>query len=129
VVVGLRGVARQAGPRSRPRHFDTLARERAAGVRAELLEVAAALERAADPAPDVLATLWWLLTDGCSSPLLNTNVPAEKLPAALDLVRADLDRAEAVRDDAGEGQRSNVGEAGWPGGAQRSKRGQREPRV
>ena len=71
-----------------------LLRERAAAVRPQLLEVAAALERAPDPPPEVMQTLRRLLTDGCTSPLWNEDVPAGELAATLEQARAELNWAE-----------------------------------
>ena len=94
LVAALRSVARQAGAHAKPRRGDLLLRERAAAVRPQLLEVAATLERAPDPPPEVMQTLRRLLTDGCTSPLWNEDVPAGELAAALEQARAELNWAE-----------------------------------
>jgi hypothetical protein len=91
LVAGLRSVAKLAGPRARPRRGDLLIRDRAVAVRAELLAVAAGLERTVDPPREVLDTVHWLLTDGCTSPLWNEDVPAERLVAALQRIQAELE--------------------------------------
>jgi hypothetical protein len=91
LVKGLRSVSRRAGTSGRARRFEVLLCERAAAVRSDLLEVAAALERVVDPDPSTLSTLRWLLTDGCTSPLYNPAVPGGDLAAILDLVRSELD--------------------------------------
>jgi hypothetical protein len=96
LVACLRSVARRAGTSARPRHFEVLLRNRAALVRPQLLEVAAALERVADPEPGTLQTLRSLLTDGCASPLLNAAVPSAELISALDRVSVQLEAREAV---------------------------------
>jgi hypothetical protein len=69
-----------------------LLHHRAAGVRAELLELAIALERAQDPAPESVAALHRLLADGCGSPLYNADVPARELHATIRRVGAGLVR-------------------------------------
>ena len=91
LVAGLRRVARRAGTAAKPRRYEVLLRNRAALVRPQLLEVAAALERVAEPDPDTLRTLRWLLTDGCTSPLFNSDVPTAELMAALDRVWVQLE--------------------------------------
>lgn len=94
LAAGLRSVARRANTHERGRRYEILLRERAIAVRPQLLEVAAALGRVAHPEPDTLQTLRWLLTDGCTSPLYNPDVPAAQLPAILDRVQAELDARE-----------------------------------
>jgi len=94
LVAGLRSVARQAGSRSHPRRGDLLLRDRAIAARDELLAVAAALERGVDPPQEVMDALRWLLTDGCTSPLWNPDVPAARLAEALEHTHTRLDRAE-----------------------------------
>ena len=94
LVDDLRSVARRAGTGARPRRVDVLLRNRAALVRPQLLEVAAALERVSDPEPETLRTLQWLLTDECASPLFNVHVPTTELMAALDRAWLQLDARE-----------------------------------
>jgi hypothetical protein len=84
LVRGLRSTARRANTRARARRYEVLLCERATSVRSQLLEVAATLERVPDPEPDTLETLRWLLTDGCTSPVYNADVPIAELSAALD---------------------------------------------
>jgi len=91
LVGGLRSVARRSHTAARVRRYDVLLYERAAAARAHLLELAATLERVAHPQPETLQALRWLLTDGCTSPLYNPDVPAAQLPAALDRIQAELD--------------------------------------
>ncbi len=55
-----------------------------------LLEVAALLECAADPGAEAVATVQWLLTNGCESPLYNPDVPAAQLGAVLEHVATGL---------------------------------------
>jgi len=98
LVAALRSVARQAGTHATPRRGDLLLRDRAAGVRPQLLELAAALERVAEPPSETLRTVRWLLTDGCTSPLWNPDVPAAVLGPALDQLCAELSWAEAEGD-------------------------------
>lgn len=95
LVAGLRRVARRAGTAAKPRRYEVLLRNRAALVRPQLLEVAAALERVAEPNPDTLSTLRWLLTDGCASPLFNSDVPTTELMAALDRVWVQLEAQDS----------------------------------
>jgi hypothetical protein len=94
LVGGLRSVARRANTRPRASRYEVLLCERASTVRPQLLEVAASLERAADPEPDTLEALRSLLTDGCTSPLYNPEVPAAHLLTILDRVQAELDARE-----------------------------------
>jgi hypothetical protein len=91
LVGGLRSVARRSHTAARARRYDVLLYERAAAVRPQLLQSAATLDRVTHPQPETLETLRWLLTDGCSSPLYNPDVPAAQLPAALDRIQAELD--------------------------------------
>jgi hypothetical protein len=96
LVAGLRTVARRAGTAAKPRRYEVLLRNRAALVRPQLLEVAAALERVAEPDPDTLRTLRWLLTDGCASPLFNSDVPTAELTAALDRAWVQLEAEDST---------------------------------
>jgi hypothetical protein len=90
LVKGLRRVARRAGSPAPARRFEVLLCDRAAAVRFELLDLAALLQRTRNPHPAAIATLRWLLTDGCESPLYNRDVPASRLTPALDEVRTAL---------------------------------------
>jgi hypothetical protein len=67
---------------------------RAAAVRPLLLEVAA-LVQSADPSDEAMATLHWLLANGCESPLYNPDVPAVELAAVLERVARGLRAAES----------------------------------
>jgi hypothetical protein len=96
LVEGLRRAARRAGTAAKPRRYEVLLRNRAALVRPQLLEVAAALERVAEPDPDTLGTLRWLLTDGCASPLFNSDVPTAELIATLDRVWVQLEAEDST---------------------------------
>jgi hypothetical protein len=107
VVRSLRRIASRA-EESNPiaRYGQPLLQYRAAAVRSELLEIAAALERAQSPAPASVATLRELLTNGCDSPLYNPDIHVSELRATLNHARAglwgqDAPRPEAIRDDAG----------------------------
>ena len=90
----LRSVARTGNIRGRARRYEVLLCERAASVRPQLLEVAATLERLPDPEPDTLEALRSLLTDGCTSPLYNPDVPAQQLYEALGRIGAALSARE-----------------------------------
>jgi hypothetical protein len=63
---------------------------RAAAVRTELVEIAAALERAQNPDPASVATLRELLANGCDSPLYNPDIHVSELHATLHHIRAAL---------------------------------------
>jgi hypothetical protein len=63
---------------------------RVAAVRTELLETAAALERAQNPAPASVETLRELLANACDSPLYNPDIHVSELHATLHHVRAGL---------------------------------------
>ena len=144
LVAGLRNVARRAGTGARPRQFDALLRNRAALVRPQLLQVAAALERVAEPDPETVRTLHWLLTDGCASPLFNERVPTAELMVVLDRAWRQLEACEggmpraprtvslAPDQERGAGAAPRRGYAGgldggsggsWATGAARHKRG------
>ena len=90
----LRSVSRRAATPPRARRFDVLLCDRALAVRAELLEVAAALERTPQPSGRTLEALRQLLRDGCASPLYNPTVPEERLKTALDHIRIELQAGE-----------------------------------
>ena len=94
LVAGLRSVARRANTGGRARRYEVLLCERAASVRSQLLAMAATLERVSNPEPETLDRLRWLLTDGCTSPLYNPDVPETHLLAALDRIEAELDTRE-----------------------------------
>src|SRR5438874_1358496 len=76
VVGGLRRLARRSGISPRAQRSEVLLCDRAEAVRTELLELAAVLQAASDPPPEVIAALHELLADGCSSPLYNAEVPS-----------------------------------------------------
>jgi hypothetical protein len=72
-----------------------LLHERVALVRADLLDIAALLERERHPDPGCVLALHRLLTDGCASPLYNHDVHPSELRATLYYVRARLGAAPA----------------------------------
>jgi hypothetical protein len=72
------------------RHREALLHYRVAAVRADLLEIAAILERTQTPNPDCLAILNELLSNGCDSPLYNPRIPVSELHATLDDIRSGL---------------------------------------
>jgi hypothetical protein len=72
------------------RRHDVLLHYRAAVVRTELLELAAALERSRAPDPDCIAALQALLATGADSPLYNRNIHVSELLATLDYVHSGL---------------------------------------
>ncbi len=76
--------------RDRSRRFEVLLRDRVALVRPDLLELAVLLERADDPDPTCVATLFELLRNGCDSPLYNPAVHESELRATLYFARAAL---------------------------------------
>jgi hypothetical protein len=106
IVQWLRRTANQAGQRDPiARRRQPLLHYRAAAVRSDLLEIAAALERAPNPAPASVATLGELLANGCDSPLYNPDIHVSELRATLDRVRAglwgqDSPRPAAIGDNA-----------------------------
>jgi hypothetical protein len=91
IVQWLRRTANRApdpGPIRRRR--EALLHYRAAAVRTDLLEIAAALERTHDPDPAIVATLHELLANGCDSTLYNPSIHASELHATLHGVRSRL---------------------------------------
>jgi hypothetical protein len=90
VVQGLRAVARRSGEVGWRRRRELLLHDRAASVRTDLLQIAVLLETARDPDPACVAELRQLLTDGCTSPLLNRDVHASELRATLYYARRRL---------------------------------------
>lgn len=72
------------------RRREALLHYRAAAVRTDLLEIAAALERTHDPDPAIIATLRELLANGCDSPLHNQDIHVSELHATLHGVRSRL---------------------------------------
>jgi hypothetical protein len=75
------------------RRREVLLCDRVAVARTDLLEIAAVLEQADDPDPARVAALRDLLSDGCESPLYNTDVHLSELWATLYYVRSGLWRA------------------------------------
>jgi hypothetical protein len=65
------------------RRRELLLYDRVAGVRGDLLELAALLEQADDPDPACVSELRRLLRDGCQSPLYNRDVHTSELRATL----------------------------------------------
>ena len=91
IVHWLRRTANRAEePHPIARRRQPLLHYRAAAVRTELLEIAAALERAQNPDPAAVATLRELLANGCDSPLYNPDIHVSELHATLHHVRAGL---------------------------------------
>lgn len=91
IVSWLRRTANRAEePDSIARRRQPLLHYRAAAVRTELLEIAAALERAQNPDPASVETLRELLANGCDSPLYNPDIHVSELHATLHHVRAGL---------------------------------------
>jgi hypothetical protein len=72
------------------RRFEVVLHDRVHDFRAELLEIAALLERTSRPDPDCVGALHRLLTDGCESPLYNRDVHPSELRATLHHVRSRL---------------------------------------
>jgi hypothetical protein len=72
------------------RRNDVLLHYRAAAVRTELLELAAALERASAPDPDCIAALQALLANASDSPLYNPEIHFSELLTTLEYVRSGL---------------------------------------
>lgn len=88
---GMRAVARAAAGRSPPPTWAILLRSRAVPLRAELLEVAAMVERAQQPDVACMAALSSLLRDGGTSPLYNPAIDPRELAETLDYVRRGLE--------------------------------------
>jgi hypothetical protein len=85
VVHWLRRTAnRTEEPHPIARRRQPLLHYRAAAVRTQLLEIAAALERAQNPDPADVATLRELLANGCHSPLYNADIHVSELHATLN---------------------------------------------
>lgn len=83
VIKGLRSVARHCTVSAKAKRCEVLLRDRAYAVRGDLLRVSALVDIAAEPDPGTVATLRRLLTDGCTSPLYNPAIPAERLHQVL----------------------------------------------
>ncbi len=85
------GLRRTAAPTQPPRRFDTcpVLTDRVAPVRAELFELADALERTNDLDPPSVALIHELLTNACS-PLYNPNLPAGDLHAAISCAHSGI---------------------------------------
>jgi hypothetical protein len=85
-----RTASRTEEPHPITRRRQPLLHYRAAVVQTELLEIAAALERAQNPAPAAVATLHELLANGCDSPLYNADIHVSELHATLHYIRVAL---------------------------------------
>lgn len=85
------GLRRTADPNQPPTRFDPcpILSDRAQAVRAELLELADALEQTPTPDPASVAQLRELLTSG-TSPLYNPNLPASDLHTTLTRAGAGI---------------------------------------
>jgi hypothetical protein len=94
----VRWLRRTAGYDHEPHPFarrrETLLHYRVAAVRADLLEIAAMLERAPDPDPASVTALCDLLARGCDSPLYNSDIHISELIATLHYVGAGLGQSE-----------------------------------
>jgi hypothetical protein len=89
----LRRTARHTQPTSSlARRRATLLHYRVAVVRADLLEIAALLERARDVDPACLTELHELLANGCDSPLYNADIHISELHATLHHIRGSIVR-------------------------------------
>jgi hypothetical protein len=98
---GMRAVARAAADQSPPSRWAILLRSRAVPLRAELLEVAAMVERAQQPDVACIAALRNLLRDGRTSPLYNPATDPRELAETLDYVRRELEPDAPPRVSAG----------------------------
>ncbi|MGH2891877.1 MAG: hypothetical protein ACRDPM_01225 [Solirubrobacteraceae bacterium] len=87
-------MSRRAHTPPRARRFDVLLCDRAMAARPQILEIAAALERAAEPSAGTLAALRRLLRDGCASPLYDRAIPEQRLWDVLNQVRLELQASE-----------------------------------
>jgi hypothetical protein len=67
--------------------------DRVAAVRADLLELADLLEHTDEPDPACVAELCRLLSDGCQSPLYNSDAHVSELKATLYYARSGLERS------------------------------------
>jgi len=97
VADALVAVARRSGPRARGRRHGELLVHRAVAVRPQLLELSAMLRSTSDLDDGTVEMLRALLIDGCTSPLFNPDVPAERLSSVLTQARLALITAGAPR--------------------------------
>lgn len=89
----LRRTARQRPSRDPiRRRYELLLTDRVIAVRAELLEIAAALDQCDEPNAEAVDAAYNLLTHGYDSPLYNADVHPSELRATLYYVRASLAR-------------------------------------
>jgi hypothetical protein len=91
---GLRAVCKAAADQTPGVTWSVLLRSRAVPLRAELLELAAMLERAQDPDWACVAALRELLRDGARSPLYNPALDPRQLAVILGQTRASLQARE-----------------------------------
>lgn len=91
----------------RRRHLPLL-RDRVTAVRADLLEIAALLDRVDNPDGGILALLRALLTDGCDSPLYNDEIHTSELRATLYYIRRQLDATVPTRADSPSVERTGL---------------------
>ena len=73
--------------------------DRVAGVRGDLLEIAAMLEWATDPDPECVAGLYRLLRDGCDSPLYNRDIHPSEMQTTLYYAKQTLIEPRGHRHD------------------------------
>jgi hypothetical protein len=92
---------RRRRPQTGRYRCDLLLEDRVAGVRVDLLEIAAWLEWADDPDPACVAELRWLLRDGCESPLYNRDVHISELRATVYYAKQALVEPRGHRHDTG----------------------------
>ena len=78
---------RAAGRVSAPSRHTALLQDRAAAVRDELLELALILEHSGDLDASWVSAVHKLLTDGCASPLYNSEIHISELRATLYYLR------------------------------------------
>jgi hypothetical protein len=101
-----RWLRRTAKQRSEPhplvRRRELLLDDRVAAVRTDLLELAVMLEHAQDPDPACLEALQELLSDGCGSPLYNSDVHDSELRATLYYARSWLQKTTITPDGSGQ---------------------------
>ncbi len=91
------GARRAATSGRRPSRHTVLLQDRAAAVKAELIEIALTLESADDLEASWVAETHKLLTDGCGSPLYNRDIHVSELWATLYYLRVGHEPAGKLR--------------------------------